>query len=205
MKTILMAGFCALIATASVAQEQPIQTIFKNGHVGGYVALSNKFTRMAGEFANMPYVYGGVFINRRFLLGAGVAATTSYLPVPAVHSERPGARMSYGYAQGGLVTEWVMGSNRAAHLVFHLFTGAGYTMQYDRDFGDAGNTHQSVYDQNWFMVAEPGVQLELNLFRWMRLSPGISYRQTYDSQGRGLDDHALSHWTYSATLKLGKF
>jgi hypothetical protein len=98
-----------------------------------------------------------------------------------------------------------MGSNRAAHLVFHLFTGAGYTVQYDRDFSDAGNTHQSLYDQNWFMVAEPGLQLELNLFRWMRLSPGISYRQTYDSQGRGLDDTALSHWTYSATLKFGKF
>jgi len=52
---------------------------------------------------------------------------------------------------------------------------------------------------------EPGVQVEMNLFRWMRLAPGISYRQTFGSDSRGLTDDTLTNTTYSVTLKLGKF
>ncbi len=141
------------------------------------------------------------------MLGLGVAGTTNHIPVPLEFSEAPTTQLSYGYGQAGLVTEWVMGSNKSAHLVFHLFTGAGYTTQYERwtnnDFD--WNSSHPVYDQNWFFVAEPGVQLEVNFFRWMRFSPGISYRKTYDSNGRGLTDNDLSDWSYNLTLKFGKF
>jgi hypothetical protein len=198
---------CVIIFTTSVFTllGQEIQTIFKHGRVGGYGAISNKFTHIGGQFANMPMIYGGVFINRRVMLGLGGGVTTNNIPVPDIHREISSAKLSYAYGQAGLVTEWVWRSNRSIHLVFHLFTGAGYTMQYDRSFSNDQYNHDAVYDENWFMVAEPGVQLEVNLFKWMRFSPGISYRKAYDSQARGLTDDDLTNWTYSATLKFGRF
>jgi hypothetical protein len=213
MKKSLIAGFLSLVSTFAWAQDEDIsrkhdiQTVFRNGRVGGYGAITNKFTSIRGEFANISEVYGGVFINRRFLLGLGVAATTNYIPVPLEFSEAPANQLSYGYGQAGLVTEWVMGSNKSAHLVFHLFTGAGYTTQYERWTNNSFDWNEShpVYDQNWFFVAEPGVQLEVNLFRWMRFSPGVSYRKAYNSTGRGLTDNDLSDWSYNLTLKFGKF
>ena len=63
----------------------------------------------------------------------------------------------------------------------------------------------SSHDENWFYVLEPGAQLEMNLFRWLRFSPGISYRKTYGSNGLGLSDNDLSNWSYNLTLKIGGF
>jgi hypothetical protein len=199
------------IAFAAHAQEedrrQDIQTIFRNGRVGGYGALSNKFTTLGGEFANLSEVYGGVFINRKFMLGIGAAGATNYIPVLPENSAQPGARMSYGYGQARLVTEYVLGSNRAMHVVFHLFAGVGFTTQYERWHSRDYNWQApaTIYDSNWFLVAEPGVQLEFNLLRWLRFSPGVSYRQAYNSGARGLTDDSLSAWSYNATLKIGKF
>jgi len=208
MKTrfVLTGSFLLLIAFSTVAQE--VQSIFSGGRAtGGYGALSNKFSYIGGEFANICEVYGGVFINRRWMVGLAFAGSTNDIRVPVEYSVSPINPMTYQYGQGGLKIEHVFNSNRPFHLVVNLFSGVGFSAQYNRNDWYDYDYHQSasVYDENWFYVLEPGAQLELNLFRWMRLSPGVSYRQTYGSDGLGLSDGALSDWTYSVTLKFGGF
>lgn len=190
------------------AQAQEIQTVFNGGRVTGYAALSNKFTTINGEFANLPEFYGGVFLNRKVFLGVGGAAMTNNIRVPQQYSVDLSRNLSYAYGQFGLVTEYVLGSNKAVHAVFHLFTGAGFTMQYERydwDDDDYFDDDFDSRDENWFFVAEPGVQLEVNLLRWMRFSPGISYRTAIGSKADGLTDANLSNISYNVTLKIGKF
>lgn len=209
MKKNLVATALLVIVCGILAQAQDIQTVFKGGNrVTGYGAISNKFTTIGGDYANLVEVYGGVYFNQRFMLGLGGGAVTNNIPVPAQYATIPGAKLSYQYGQCGLVTEYVLGSNKAFHLVFHLFTGGGFTVQYDRyhwdddDQFDWDNEHR---DENWFFVAEPGVQVEMNLFRWMRFSPGITYRSAFGSDADGLSDNALSDLSYNVTLKFGKF
>lgn len=220
MKKILLSifaltGACALYAqdeTYIEPQEKPrheIRTIFSGPRSsGGYVGLTNKFTTINGQYANIAGLYGGWYINHHFLLGLGAFGLTNDLRVADEHSVDPGRRMSYYYGQTGLVTEYALGSNRAFHVNFNLFAGAGFTFQYDR-YGwhnyDYEPYRYNDIEENWFFVMEPGVQVEMNLFRWMRLAPGISYRQTFGSDSRGLTDHVLTNTTYSVTLKLGKF
>lgn len=195
-----------LVATVSHAQE--IQTVFKGGRVTAYGALSNKFTKINGQYANIGEVYGGVYLNQRFMIGLGGGAVTNNIPVPAEYSTIPGENLSYEYGQCGLVTEYVLGSNKAFHLVFHLFSGAGFTVQYNRYKWDDEFDHdwnKDKRDENWFFVAEPGVQLEVNLFRWMRFSPGVTYRSAFGSDAAGLSDSDLSNMSYNVTLKFGKF
>ena len=199
-------SFIALVIFTSSAQE--IQSIFNGAKTtGGYGALSNKFTTIQGQYANMCEVYGGVFLNRKWMLGLSFAGSTNNLEVPLEYSANPLQPMTYQYGQGGLMLERVISSNKTFHLVVNLFSGAGYTMQYNRNSLYDYNYDYSpyVYDENWFYVVEPGVQLEINLFRWMRLSPGISYRKTYGSSGQGLSDNDLSNWSYNVTLKFGGF
>lgn len=207
MKTRLLVACFTLLVVQVSAQE--MKTLFGQGNVtGGYGAITNKFTTIGGEFANLSGVYGGVFIDRRWMLGLAFAGSTNFLAVPPEYSLYPLKNMTYQYSQGGLLVERILGSNKSFHVVFNLFAGAGHTMQYHRDedeWDDWENYDDGVYDQNWFYVIEPGVQLEMNLFRWMRLSPGVSYRQTYQSKGLGLTDSDLSDWTYSLTLKFGGF
>jgi hypothetical protein len=194
-----------LMASVSV-NAQEIQTIFGKGSTtGGYLAMSNKFTTIGERYANISEIYGGVFINKRWMIGFGVAGTTNDIRVPQQYSVAPLQPMTYQYGQGGMMVERVIRSGRAVHVVFNVFGGAGFTAQYNRYDWNTDANRPTTYDENWFYVLEPGAQLEMNLFRWMRLSPGVSYRHTYGSNAAGLSDDDLSNWSYNITLKIGGF
>lgn len=206
---LILAAFTAVAQDTPDASE-PIETVFKGSRLksGGYGALTNAFTTIRGEYANMVGIYGGWFINQRFLLGVGGAAVTNDIRVPEQFSASPGERMSYEYGQFGLVTEYVLNSNKLFHLNFTMLTGAGFTVQYIRDSWDDDyfDKHRDYeHDENFFVVVEPGIQAEVNLLRWLRFSPGISYRKTFGSDGMGMRDSDLSNISYNVTLKLGKF
>jgi len=196
------------LASATSLFAQDVQTLFGPGRAtGGYGAISNKFTTIGGKFANISEIYGGVFINRRWMLGLAFAGSTNDIQVPTQYSVDPQTPMTYQYGQGGLKLERVIGSNKPIHLVVNLFTGVGFTAQYDRyNWNDYSyNDFHTTHDENWFYVVEPGAQLEMNLFRWMRLSPGISYRNASHSSAAGLSDRQLSDWSYNVTVKFGSF
>lgn len=203
---ILSTALFLTLTTSLFAQE--VQTLFGSGRAtGGYGAISNKFTTIGGEFANISEFYGGVFINRRWMLGLAFAGSTNDIQVPTQYSVDPLTPMTYQYGQGGLKLERVIGSNKPIHLVVNLFTGVGFTAQYDRYNWNDYSYHDfhTKHDENWFYVVEPGAQLEMNLFRWMRLSPGISYRNASHSSAAGLNDSQLSDWSYNVTVKFGGF
>lgn len=207
IRTSVMTAVLSLLALGAVAQ-QPIKTIFKSNprSSGGYGAITNKFTRIRGDFANMTGLYGGWFINQRLMIGAGAAAVTSNIPVPLEYSTDPTRNRSYEYGQVGLMTEYVVGSNKPIHFVFQLFSGAGFTLQYDHHNRHSNsNLDDSVSDEHWFFVTEPGVQVEMNLFKWMRFSPGVSYRASFGSDAEGLKDKDIRGVSYNVTLKFGKF
>jgi hypothetical protein len=213
MKTnfkLLVLAVTLLMGNAVNAQNE-IKTVFgPSKSVGGYGAISNKFTYLGDSYANLIEAYGGVFINKRFMIGFGGAATTNFIPVPLQYSLNPMRNMSYQYSQAGLVTEYVMGSDKAFHLAFSLFAGSGFTMQYERPTWNHDTYDYDSYEyygggEDFFFVAEPGVQLEINVFKWMRFSPGVSYRAAFGSSAVGLTDTDLSKMSYNATFKFGKF
>ena len=207
-----------LLSASAVAQESDsqdlnnhIQTVFKGGthSITGYGAITNKFTYIGGEFANLVGAYGGVYINHQFMIGGGAAAMTNNLSVPTEYSTNPLRDMSYEYGQVGLIMEFAPASNKAVHLAFSLFSGAGFTLQHERtdwdDHHDDFDFDEDVKDENWFFVLEPGVQFEVNVFKWMRFSPGISYRAAFQSDGIGMRDSDISNVSYNATMKFGRF
>lgn len=206
----LFVGFFNALAQEQEDWGQPqIQTVFHRNPVknsGGYGAISNKFTKLDGQYANMVEIYGGWYINHWFMLGLSGAAVTNDIPVPQQYAAIPGENLSYMYSQFGLKTEYVISSNKAFHVVFDLMTGAGFTLQYDRyHYRENSMQRNMPYNDDWFFVAEPGVQLEMNIFRWMRFSPGYSYRAVFGSSAAGLTDESLSDHSFNLTLKFGKF
>lgn len=207
---------CALLVSASsVAQEadntgnNDVHSIFDGtaGAIRGYGAISNKFTTIRDEYANLVEVYGGVFINRKLMLGIGGAGLTNRISVPAEYRVDPLRDMCYAYGQFGLMSEYILASSKPFHLAFSLFSGPGFTVQYEREdwTDDFDHNKDESGDTNWFFVAEPGVQFEINILKWMRFSPGVSYRATFGSDGLGMKDSNISNSSYNATLKFGAF
>ena len=211
-KTVFfIALFLTITGIQAIAQKDSsgVQTLFNTGKhsSGGFGAITNKFTTIRGQYANLTGIYGGWYVNHSFMIGVGSVALTNNIPVPIQYSTDPLRNLSYEYGQVGLVTEYVLNSNKTFHVAFNLFTGAGFTVQYDRYGWDDYNPNWNdvVKDENWFFVLEPGVQLEVNLLKWMRFCPGISYRATFGSDGRGMTDKDLSNMSYNISMKFGKF
>ena len=215
---ILFTVLFANVALAQENEERPdrerdqyqMNTLFSPGKIstGGFGALTNKFTFIDGHFANLAGVYGGVYLNHSLMIGASAAALTNDIRVPMEHSESPLQNLSYMYGQVGGIVEYTVAAQKAVHMSFSLFTGAGFTLQYDRnswhdDPHEFDWDHSS--DEDWFFVAEPGVNIEFNVFRWMRFCPGVSYRAAFNSDGRGLGDRALSNISYNLSMMFGKF
>ncbi|MBL7740577.1 MAG: hypothetical protein JNK14_15265 [Chitinophagaceae bacterium] len=210
MKRQVRAGITAVLmlySMISIAQEKKMNTLFdrKLRYSGGYGTLTNKLTTIRGDFANISGIYGGWFINHQFMIGLGAAASTNNIKVPLQYSTDPSQNRTYQYGQFGLMTEYVIASHKTFHVVLQAFGGAGFTMQYQRHRWPSNPVIDDVTDENWFVVAEPGVQLEMNVFKWMRFSPGVSYRAAFGSDAAGLKDKDLSAVSYNATLKFGRF
>jgi hypothetical protein len=214
MKTLIkVLAALFFIAGSAHTYGQEIQTLIGGNAIkssGGYGALTNKFTRINGEYANLAGVYGGWYINHKFLLGVAGAAVTNNIPVPDKFNTIPGVKMSYEYAQFGLMTEYVLGSNRVIHVGFQLFSGAGLNTQYNRYDLDDDNDDDDFDDYrkntDWFFIAEPGINVEINVFKWMRFCPGISYRAAVgDGESSGLKGSDINGATLNASLKFGKF
>lgn len=205
-------AFCLILTGPSLsAQDYQIQTLFsgqRHHASGGYGAVGNKFTTINGRSANLVEVYGGWYVNHKFLLGVGGSSLTSRLPVPAEYSVVPSQDMNYQYCQFGLMLEYTLWSDRAIHVTFQTMAGPGFTLQYkrfdwDEDYWDDFDDYPR--DSNWFFVTEPGVQIEMNLLEWLRLAPGVSYRKVFNSTAAGLSDSDLSGTAYNITLKFGRF
>lgn len=154
----MIAVFLTALSTQTIAQEGNVKTIFNDNlkSSGGYGAITNKFTAIRGDYANLVGLYGGWYINHRVMVGIGAAASTNNLRVPQQFSTDPSENRTWQYGQFGLVTEYVINSDKPVHLAFHLFGGAGFTLQYLRDDWDH-SSHNNTSDENWFVVAEPGV------------------------------------------------
>ena len=101
-KTALLLSFF-LVLGSSLVNGQEIKTVFKGAKSsGGYGALTNKFSYIDGQYANIVGVYGGWYVNHKFLLGIGANAMTNYMAVPIDASVNPLLDLSYGYVDFGL-------------------------------------------------------------------------------------------------------
>ncbi|GLU53616.1 hypothetical protein [Dyadobacter frigoris] len=209
-KTLSSLTVLCCLLSGYFSYSQQVQTVFSGSKIkrsGGYAAISNKFTTINGDFANMPEIYGGWFVNSKFLIGAELAATTNFIPSPNFNNS-PDKKITYQYGQFGLMTEYIFASNKRVHFAVNLINGAGFTLQYDRknwDDWDNDDWNDNHTDAKFFYAIEPGAQVEINLLKWMRLSPGISYRKTFGAKGNGLTDGDLSNISYNMTLKFGRF
>src|SRR5262245_56263375 len=164
LKPILLV-VCVLASVSLAAQDTPatesnqIQSLFQTraGECGGYGAITNKFTYIDGHYANLVGFYGGFYANHSLLIGISGAALTNDIKVPFEHRAEPLENLSYMYGQVGMMTEYVVASNKAVHVAFNLFTGGGFTMQYERD--DWHNDNEFDWDgkrdEDWFSVVEP--------------------------------------------------
>jgi hypothetical protein len=179
-------------------------------NIGGFGAPVFKLSSIDGRLAYISGGRGGVIIDHSFVIGAGFynyslnSVKADY--IDQVTGKRP--RLSLNYF--GLEPEYIYEPTKLVHLSFVGLLGGGWTgFELMENFEADGNSYKPDYGRDWFWVAEPQINAEANLFKWMRVAAGAGYRFTfgadYSFAGSHFDDEKLSGLEGTITLKFGLF
>lgn len=149
---------------------------------------------------------GGWVIDHGFVLGGGGYGFMTDRTFDQELNER--YMLTGGY--GGLLLEFIVAPKSPVHLSFPMLIGAG-GVSYVRSANDY-DYYGYAEDSEAFFVIEPGVELEVNVVKFMRIALGAKYRYTsdvslryFESGNLIMEDSNLSGFSTNITFKFGKF
>lgn len=171
--------FLSFGVNAQSSEGEPMRTIFsstKSQSVGGYGAFEVGYTQINKLDAVSLGGRGMVILNHSLGMGIGGKAFISR-PVYDTNLQHDYEFVG-GY--GGFYIEPIIAPHRPVHVSFPLLIGVG-GLSYIKHWGDIEDNFDYRTDSensNAFFIVEPGVELEMNLIKWMRFSIVGSYRYT---------------------------
>jgi hypothetical protein len=115
------------------------------------------------------------------------------------------ANLTGGY--GGLLIEPIMFPMSPVHMAFPVIAGFG-AVAYTTTPADAdpwSYPTPRVEETGTFLIVEPGVEIEMNVFKFFRLAFGLSYRFTSEIQLMNTPPDALNGIAAGVSFKFGKF
>ncbi|HNW97058.1 MAG TPA: hypothetical protein PKK00_01445 [Bacteroidales bacterium] len=181
----------------STKNSNDIKTIFGNKKIshGAYFGFSVGYSLIDDKDA---FTSGGRLmwvINHNFawgLAGSGFASN---------FHENSGFSLQGGY--GGLMFEPILLPKSPVHLSFPVLLAAGGVGK--MNISDNWDEEYFLDDADAFVIAEPGVELEMNLIKFIRISVGASYRFTSDIYLNNESHDVLNGFNTMVNLKFGKF
>jgi len=157
---------------------------------GWFVSPTFGTTGWGGALEYSPGLRGGIYLNQRLAIGLavnGLANGDSHLGA--------NGGGSFG-TYGGLLLQYVVQSNRLAHVTFESTIGDGHWCASDDNHDCAGKR---------FIVFEPAANLELNVARHVRFTTGLGYRFAVAGSGDGPSSRDMSSLVVRSGLIFGSF
>ena len=179
----------------------------KDNVITGFGGLDSKIGYFNEEIGLFSGAFGGVIINRHYLLGmAGYGLVTSNKFTGMVPGfDTPKELNIYG-GYGGLLIGGIIAPKSMIHLTIPIILGAGNIYISDENFFNNTIDTDFTIDQSTFFVIEPGLQIEANITPVFRISLGATFRMV---KGSGLDqpinDDALSDLSGLLSFRFGRF
>ena len=168
-------GFVLTPATGAAQERKELETLISGEVVHGfYLSPDVKFSEVDDRFANFVGLHGGWIFNRRFMVGFGGHGLTN----------QPN-RVTMGY--GGFVLEYFAFPEKLWHFSVRGLIGGG-----------SADWHRCRCNRAFF-VAEPEINLMLNVTKRFHLGFGTGYRYIRNAESRGDD---LSGLTGNLTFRI---
>lgn len=217
MKNIAILTFVLLISAVSFAQDNSsnkdqIKSVFgknKDTHLGWFVGLDNSYTQFGSRDVRMSGLSAGVIINHSFSIGfSGSGWTHRNSMFYDQVTDTAGAYLEGGFGQ--LLLEYTPFATSPLHLSFPLLIGGGGASYVtDKEYFDREDNewddHHKVLDSDGFFTIEPGIRAEVNVFRFMRVNAGVSYRYVSGLELMRTSPELMNNLSATVGLKFGRF
>lgn len=234
MKKILVSLIVVLVCATAYSQDDLTQvkdksdqsefkTIFSSGKhpgkipVGFFFEFGAAYSQIGSYSVFLPGASAGVILNHHWTLGLsgtllgnphGLYYDSIYYDT--VGKPKKGAYMRGGY--GGLLLEYTLLPNSALHVSFPLMIGMGYfcfrtqdNMMNHNDYNWDYNYGNYTVAENYSFVIEPGVRLEFNLVKMLRMGVTVSYRYSPNFSLTGTSASEINQFNAKLAFRLGKF
>ena len=183
-------------------------TLFGRNHsFGAFIGLYASGTQINNQDALMIGGELSTAINHNLNIGISGQGLTTDVSAPNVTEDGERLFLEMGY--GGLFLEPVFFSKSAVHFTLPVLFGAGgigesREVLFNPEKPGSWENAQ-FYRSDFFFVVEPGANLELNLFRNLRLKAGVSYRAMGDVELPSTNLSSVEGWNANIGLRLGWF
>lgn len=199
-------GFAQEEGKEKVKKGDDINTIFNKDNLkftGGYIAPEIKVGNVHEDVSMFIGGRMGFTFNRKFSVGLaayGLSNNSNFMDNRFSTTDP----LRIGMVYGGLNMEYTLFSNSVIHFTVPVVVGATGVYVYEDDGDFFGNEYDEVENSAGFIV-EPGVNVELNVFKFMRLDLGVGYRYVAETDLMYLTDADLTDLSFNATFKFGFF
>jgi hypothetical protein len=177
----------------------------RNNSVGGYGAISMRYTELEDKDAFVFGARGAIVMGH--MMSLGLAGAGFFNDVHYNAASNQDVSLAGGY--GGFFFEPVIMPRFPVHVSFPVMIGAGGLAVVSQEDKDNWNDNYKSEASDAFMIIEPGVELELNVTRFFRFSVGAYYRYTSDvdieNPEYSVPTDILKGFSGGVTFKFGKF
>lgn len=205
---LIIAGF-SLMAQEENRNEEEYRTLFGGSETthGGYGGITVNYTQIDGKDAVLVGARGGWIINHGIVIGLGGYGFANDMSTQkTINGYTDNYTLAGGY--GGLLIEPIIGAKWPVHVSIPILIGAGGVSYINNYWKPSDNPyHDPYYYENVdaYFVLEPGIEIELNMVKFMRLAVGGYYRYTSDIDLADTKADMLRGFSAGVTLKFGKF
>lgn len=192
-----------IIQTRENKQNYEIKTIFNNDiDHGAYLGFGMGYSEIDAKDAWHIFGKLGWVIDHKITLGIAGYGFGNDMLSSSWYSEEQ--YLVGGY--GGLFIEPVIASRFPVHVSFPVLFGVGGIAGYEHnEYNWEEDDYNYSNNGDSFWIIEPGMDIELNVFRCLRISGGVSYRHTSNIMLESFDNRVVSGLSTNFTIKLGVF
>ena len=195
-----------LFLCLTIIANEPVKVKKQGYEIGGFGGFGLNYTEISSCESLGATIQGGVILNH--WLAGGIQANTFFSINPLKDKLTDQDANMLG-VYGGLFASPIVYSNSLVHFTVPIFVGYG-GLYYE--LYDLTNSVSQIEDSDQFWVFEPGIELEINILRFLRLAVGGYYRCSSkiklaykNGSDPILPDNVLNGFSVGVKLRFGKF
>jgi hypothetical protein len=215
-KFLSLTLFVVFSAVSCFAQQDTMHTLIKSAkikYLGFYVAPEFQYGQAGGAFNSYVGSSAMFLLNKK--LAIGVTATTN---TQADFSPTSVSPLLLRSTFGGAKLEYTFRPNSPVHFTIPLVIGYGsartdsaiYTVKTPKGKGNQGENNgfgRNNGNNAEYFVIQPGLQVEANLVRFIKLYAGVNYRLGFPNETvvSPLSKTSMTGLSANVGLKVGLF
>ena len=193
--SMLFFFFCLLHLNGQTARKTHL---FGDKHIdfNAFINPTYEFSQIALQNTYLAGIRAGVIINKKLTVGLVYNYTPKKITLPeTLNSDE--LMMNWS----GLHLEYTLWPLQKIHLTFPLSVGKGQMKITQATI----ITEQTLTGDPNFLFAEPGMMVEINIWKYVKLGIGTSFRFTRNVEYNSITKSDLSGFAAVTSVKFGFF